>query len=105
VLDGAIAALRDTGELIQKREGGVSHISARIAGTEKTVVSEEWSTALDHSAGVISDAMRRISEIYQRDQSRKPRVIELMELMTFVLGYRADLYVSDAQEVKQVTVE
>jgi hypothetical protein len=106
ILDSVVAAMHeDKGEIRQANSESVEPVSARVAGSETKVRSEESKIARDHTGGVIADAFSRISKIYELEQGRKPRSRELVEVLAFVLGYQPERYLADSSDIRELTIE
>jgi hypothetical protein len=91
LIDGFAHALKTYGSgdkgLTLKRSGG-DDITARAEDSDEEI------------AKAFQTGFQQIARKYKERWDRDPRVQELAELLTFVLGYQPERYMSDAQGLK-----
>jgi hypothetical protein len=101
ILDGFAAALKIAQDksLDKAQPSSFQHVVARLESAPDVTSGSEAATADEQIVSAFRQAFANIEEQYQQRWERKPRLAELLEALSFILGYRPDRFLSDADEL------
>lgn len=101
ILDGFATALRmvQNKSLDQAQQTSFQNVVARLQSAPDVLSSGEAATADAQIVEAFRQAFANIEEQYQERWERKPRLAELLEALSFILGYRPDRFLSGADEM------
>jgi hypothetical protein len=109
ILDGFASALKIVQDksLDKAQPTSFQNLVARLESAPAVTSGGEAGAADSQVVSAFQQAFAQIEEQYQERWERKPRLAELLEALSFILGYRPDRFLSDADElnISEITTD
>jgi|SRR2546426_11648459 len=99
ILEATAAVIRgNPGEFLSGGSGvEIEKITARLDGEPGSISGDARGTANVEIGATLRDAFGAVAQAYQEQWGRKPSLYELLDTMAFVLRYKPETYLTEAE--------